>query len=788
MPNVSQRSPDHRAAPALALLVAGGVLGIARFASAAITYAPYVQPGNAGGFGDRDQMLIAWQTDESTPSQDAYRVEFESERGGGSALAVGRVVDGYLSADPSLPVPATATGARVDYAALLGGLAYDTTYAYRVTGPGLPARGFRAHFHTRKRSAPFSFLVQGDEGFFPAIPASQPPRLVDFEARIVHLMNDVDTIRLPGEPRLPPSDLALNTGDNVYTFGSEGSYRDFWMPVWNSDVDSNETGAPFIRRVPFYIVVGNHDVGSTGVSANLLATDTAGRFTGNEDGGDALAYYNNYYYPLNGPIGVDPEFTWNADAVADNGFFFQYKGTSFTSPAAIAALRASTAVDSGGGVVRQIDRMSNYSFDSGNAHFVFLDANPHLFDGVLDGGPIYAAAPDAFPSYPSVLRKWLIDDLDGTHQTWKVVVFHQPAFSSGLATLRNSQMRAVAKVLEDHGVNVVFNGHEHNYQRSLPIRALPTAAAPATALGAPAVEVDSTYDGVTQTVPDGVLYIVEGAGGNRDFDGDESPARGSGLGVDQDDSAVGSFAVTPTLSVPQGPDSWLDTHLTEAEMTPLFSGAGAGPKITARFKAKVFSFADVVVSDNRFTLFQITEPLLGTSSATAANPAPFGTDVRGAALNDPIPDTLVDPATGAVVSAAATGTSALLDKFTVTKPDLASKLEATVSGPPVARIGSGFTYQVTVDNRSRLPLNGAQVVLLLPEGSEFAGVPDDATTVHGREVVVTLGRLPAGGEAKVSVPVTVIRPARFGVLVAAATVRSSTALPVSARTAFSWQL
>jgi hypothetical protein len=27
--------------------------------------------------------------------------------------------------------------------------------------------------------------------------------------------------------------------------------------------------------------------------------------------------------------------------------------------------------------------------------------------------------------------------------------------------------------LQAHGVNLVFNGHEHNYQRTLPLRALP---------------------------------------------------------------------------------------------------------------------------------------------------------------------------------------------------------------------------------------------------------------------------------------------------------------------------
>src|SRR5215472_13162847 len=97
-------------------------------------------------------------------------------------------------------------------------------------------------------------------------------------------------------------------------------------------------------------------------------------------------------------------------------------------------------------------------------------------------------------------------------------------------------------------------------------------------------------------------------------------------------------------------------------MSPVLPGAGTGPKITTRLKSKVFSFGDVVVRGNQLTLYQITEPLQPTSSATAANPAPFGTDVNGAPLNDPIPDALVDPSAGNVVSSPATGQSALLDK------------------------------------------------------------------------------------------------------------------------------
>ena len=110
--------------------------------------------------------------------------------------------------------------------------------------------------------------------------------------------------------------------------------------------------------------------------------------------------------------------------------------------------------------------------------FLFLDANPHLFNDNLPGGNAFNTPPPAFVRYPTALGQWVINDLDSSRQLWKIVVFHQPAFSSGDATIVNSQMRAVAKLLEDHGVNMVFNGHEHNYQRSLPIRATDRTAAP----------------------------------------------------------------------------------------------------------------------------------------------------------------------------------------------------------------------------------------------------------------------------------------------------------------------
>jgi uncharacterized repeat protein (TIGR01451 family) len=312
-------------------------------------------------------------------------------------------------------------------------------------------------------------------------------------------------------------------------------------------------------------------------------------------------------------------------------------------------------------------------------------------------------------------------------------------------------MRRVIRFLQDHGVNLVFNGHEHNYQRTLPLRALEGVAAAPTTAGAPVVELDSNFDGLENTVPDGVIYLVEGAGGDKDFDNNLPPPRGSGSGADQDDSATGTFTYAPGETYSNGPASWLDTHLTDVEMSKFYPGAGTGPKITALFKAKLFSFGQAVVDGNELTFYQVSEPLLPTSSATASNPAPYGTDASGRLVNDPIPDTLVDPATGKVVTAPAAGPSALLDLFRVTRPDLGEKVEVKLERPEGIRSGDAIAYRVRIDNRSEVPLNGAQVVVTLPKDVSFAGALDDRTTLHGRKVVITLGRLMRGASATIDV-------------------------------------
>ncbi len=94
-----------------------------------------------------------------------------------------------------------------------------------------------------------------------------------------------------------------------------------------------------------------------------------------------------------------------------------------------------------------------YSFDWGNIHVICLDTE---------------AAPGGAQG------QWLREDLQAADAnpaiTWKVAFFHQPPFSSGLGHGSNQKVReAWCPLFDQYQVDLVFSGHEHNYERSGPV-------------------------------------------------------------------------------------------------------------------------------------------------------------------------------------------------------------------------------------------------------------------------------------------------------------------------------
>ena len=107
-----------------------------------------------------------------------------------------------------------------------------------------------------------------------------------------------------------------------------------------------------------------------------------------------------------------------------------------------------------------------YSFDYGNAHFIALDSHD------LDRSP------------GAAMGQWLTADLAQTDADWIFAYWHHPPYTKGShdSDTENQlvEMREhIMPILEDGGVDIVFTGHSHIYERSMLIDgayATPTTA------------------------------------------------------------------------------------------------------------------------------------------------------------------------------------------------------------------------------------------------------------------------------------------------------------------------
>ncbi len=96
-----------------------------------------------------------------------------------------------------------------------------------------------------------------------------------------------------------------------------------------------------------------------------------------------------------------------------------------------------------------------YSFDWGGAHFVALDSELYHEDD--DGSP-------------EEQKAWLERDLGETHQPWKIAYLHRPLYSSSRHGGDEKIREDLEPVLAGGGVDLVFCGHDHAYERTVPIR------------------------------------------------------------------------------------------------------------------------------------------------------------------------------------------------------------------------------------------------------------------------------------------------------------------------------
>jgi acid phosphatase type 7 len=121
-----------------------------------------------------------------------------------------------------------------------------------------------------------------------------------------------------------------------------------------------------------------------------------------------------------------------------------------------------------------------YRFPYGNTEIFVIDSNRRLM-----------------PS--SDQYKWLDEALGSSNATWKIVCMHRPAYSSdeddygdtkeGQPMGGDPMQRAAVELYEKHGVDILWTGHIHSYERTHPLLH-----------GKPALK-------------GGVLYMITGGGG-----------------------------------------------------------------------------------------------------------------------------------------------------------------------------------------------------------------------------------------------------------------------------------
>lgn len=264
-------------------------------------------------------------------------------------------------------------------------------------------------------------------------------------------------------------DFVAIAGDIVYDYGLISEYKTKFWPIYNADkVDS--IGVPLMHSIPLIAAVGNHDADTRDLDMHP----------------DALAYYHFWDQPLNGPDGKE------------GGAFVPLLKASDANRKAFIT-----------GAGNKYPRMANFSFNYGNAHWTVLDA-----DNYVDWTD-------------SSLRAWVAKDLaDSKNATWHFVMYHQPGFNSSREHFEQQQMRSLAPIFEKGNVDIVFSGHVHNYQRSYPMKFVPDNIGTLLVGGKDKKTLkgrivngkwtlDKSFNGRSVTKPNGVIYIISGAGGQK---------------------------------------------------------------------------------------------------------------------------------------------------------------------------------------------------------------------------------------------------------------------------------
>ncbi len=297
---------------------------------------------------------------------------------------------------------------------LLEGLSADTVYYYGLgdSRSGSLEQAFSTAPATGElpASGHIRILVVGDSGTSSATVEERIPKAFDGSARSYEGFQQYNNWE--------SLDLFLMLGDNAYEDGTDEEYQSAVFDLYGD----------LLNKTPLWPTIGNHEMGVgdlfangkylfTGPSFNQ-ASSIDGYRANADDPGSRMPYIDIFTLPTNAEAGGVPSGTE------------QY-----------------------------------YALDYGNVHIVSLDSQVSARD----------------VDTRTAMLDWLTSDLSANTQDWTIVIFHHPPYSRGshgsdsthpnIAVFGHDQpmvdMRVeFTPVFEAYGVDLVYSGHSHSYERS----------------------------------------------------------------------------------------------------------------------------------------------------------------------------------------------------------------------------------------------------------------------------------------------------------------------------------
>ena len=266
-------------------------------------------------------------------------------------------------------------------------------------------------------------------------------------------------------------DLTVLAGDIVYKSGRFSEYLANYFPVLNADSCHTECGAPFIRSHLVTASVGNHDV-------KVPKSDRDRELPGKKEGQvNLFAYDLLWSHPTNGPKGLKKKHYDLSGGNEKYNLITDQFGTSFAGK-------------------------TNFSYTYGNSFWLHLDGNDYM------------------DWTDPKLRKWICTQLDSARDCrWKFVVIHQPPFTCDAKYCTEQKGRLLCDIFEAYGVDVVFSGHCHLYERSYPIQFCLEPQSDGSLVSEEGLvngrlRLDHQFDGDKIRKTAGVIYITTGTGGH----------------------------------------------------------------------------------------------------------------------------------------------------------------------------------------------------------------------------------------------------------------------------------